>query len=594
MPPDVRRSPFGGVGLHQHTIVQHLDRELVAVARLRLRHRSPTVPSTRATSRPAPSADGRRAGRPRCCCIRIRDMGGDRFNNVVSELYRALPAAGVAAVRFDFSGSGARHRTAAEAARRRRGALLAGTGDGRFVVGYSFGGRRRAARSTDARLAGWFLVAPAAVDGRRRPIGGRSTGRSSSRRAEHDQFFPLGPAADVADRVGWRRTSSHCRAGGRPLLRRPHRCRRRARCARVAQTGRTVMPARRAPPWPRARCARRSGRSTRRAPRRRRPRPRRRRGGRACRRRRWRSPARCTASLTARVSSRSKPSRVPSRSIDVSRISPAPQRTRPPRPTRPRRARSACGRRASRPPTPRRRARRGVDGAHRRTARRTRSAISDDQLGPLDRRGVHRHLVGAGPQQPAGVVDRPDAAADGERDEHLLGRAAGDVDHRVAPVGRRGDVEEDELVRALARRSGPRARRGRRRRAGRRSSRPSRPGRRSTSRHGITRASHASAPTSTAVPRHTRSGPRRAPCRRSRRPAADRRLETASGEVVEAADAARLAITGTRGRGRAPRASPSRSGPASVPSREMSVTTNASTPASANRASTSSSLAPAP
>jgi hypothetical protein len=33
------------------------------------------------------------------------EMGGDRFNNVVSELYRALPPAGVTAIRFDFSGS---------------------------------------------------------------------------------------------------------------------------------------------------------------------------------------------------------------------------------------------------------------------------------------------------------------------------------------------------------------------------------------------------------------------------------------------------------------------------------------------------------
>ena len=56
-------------------------------------------------------------------------------------------------------------------------------------------------------------------------------------------------------------------------------------------------------------------------------RARRRPGGRACRRRRERSPARRRRRTTAAVSSRSKPSRVPSRSIDVSRISPAPRST---------------------------------------------------------------------------------------------------------------------------------------------------------------------------------------------------------------------------------------------------------------------------
>ena len=77
-----------------------------------------------------------------------------------------------------------------------------------------------------------------------------------------------------------------------------------------------------------------------------------RRGGRACPRRRLAMTGTPTASTIARVSSRSKPSLVPSRSIDVSRISPAPAR-RPPPPTRPRPCPSACGRRGgetSKPP----------------------------------------------------------------------------------------------------------------------------------------------------------------------------------------------------------------------------------------------------
>ena len=69
------------------------------------------------------------------------------------------------------------------------------------------------------------------------------------------------------------------------------------------------------------------------------------------------------------------------------------------RPTRPRRARSACARRASRPPSravvgvaARRRSRRRCTA--RRTRRRRRARCS----GSFDRRGVERHLVGAGAQ----------------------------------------------------------------------------------------------------------------------------------------------------------------------------------------------------
>src|SRR5690606_10252998 len=72
-----------------------------------------------------------------------------------------------------------------------------------------------------------------------------------------------------------------------------------------------------------------------------------------------------------------------------------------------------------------------------------------EQLRVLHRRGVDAHLVGPGAQQPPGVVDRTDAAADGQRDEHLLGRAAHDVVDRVALLAGGGDVEEHELVGTL-------------------------------------------------------------------------------------------------------------------------------------------------
>ena len=57
------------------------------------------------------------------------------------------------------------------------------------------------------------------------------------------------------------------------------------------------------------------------------------------------------------------------------------------------------------------------------------------QLGPLDRGGVDRDLVGTGPQDPAGVLDRANATTDRERDEDLVGGPAHDVDDRVPIVG---------------------------------------------------------------------------------------------------------------------------------------------------------------
>ena len=46
---------------------------------------------------------------------------------------------------------------------------------------------------------------------------------------------------------------------------------------------------------------------------------------------------------------------------------------------------------------------------------------------------------------------RPDAAADGQRHERAARRPLDDVEERPAALGRGGDVEEHELVGALAR-----------------------------------------------------------------------------------------------------------------------------------------------
>ena len=127
-----------------------------------------------------------------------------------------------------------------------------------------------------------------------------------------------------------------------------------------------------------------------------------------------------TRSATARVSSRSKPSRVPSRSMLVSRISPAPSS---------RHALAPGHGVDARRPAP-------AVGEHLPARRRRRAGLAarvdrdDDrlgaervggaahQLGIGDRGGVDADLVGAGQQQLAHVLDRAHAAADGERQEH--------------------------------------------------------------------------------------------------------------------------------------------------------------------------------
>lgn len=102
------------------------------------------------------------------------DMGGDRFNNVVSALFEALPPAGVTALRFDFSSSNV--ELAAGEAIAMLDLLDVAP---RFLIGYSFGGGI-ASRVVDDRIAGRGLIAPppTMVEHRDFVIA-----------AEHDQFF---------------------------------------------------------------------------------------------------------------------------------------------------------------------------------------------------------------------------------------------------------------------------------------------------------------------------------------------------------------------------------------------------------------------
>jgi alpha/beta superfamily hydrolase len=102
------------------------------------------------------------------------DMGGDRFNNVVSALYAALPPAGVTAVRFDFSSSQV-DVAVAEAVEM----LDVLDVEPRYLVGYSFGGGI-ASVVADDRIAGRCLIAPPPT---------MVENRDFVVAAEHDQFF---------------------------------------------------------------------------------------------------------------------------------------------------------------------------------------------------------------------------------------------------------------------------------------------------------------------------------------------------------------------------------------------------------------------
>jgi uncharacterized protein len=136
--------------------------------------------------------------------------GGDMHNPVVEALFRALHDAGVAAVRFDFRGTGSsegRH-DGGELERLDVVAALDVAApfafDGPLVVcGYSFGAAV-ALDVTDPRVAGWAAVAP--------PLGraGRSLAGPDHRPKlvlvpEHDQFTPP-PAMRLATET-WRSTT---------------------------------------------------------------------------------------------------------------------------------------------------------------------------------------------------------------------------------------------------------------------------------------------------------------------------------------------------------------------------------------------------
>ena len=80
----------------------------------------------------------------------------------------------------------------------------------------------------------------------------------------------------------------------------------------------------------------------------------------------------------------------------------------------------------------------GVDGEHDALVAEHARHLGDE-LGPRDRRGVHRHLVGTGVEHGLRVGRAADPPADRERHEDLVGGAARELDDRVALLVRGGD-----------------------------------------------------------------------------------------------------------------------------------------------------------
>ena len=64
--------------------------------------------------------------------------------------------------------------------------------------------------------------------------------------------------------------------------------------------------------------------------------------------------------------------------------------------------------------------------------------------------GVERYLVRSGFKHLADVHDRPHSSTNRQRDEDLLGDLLDDVDHDIAVLSARGNVEKDKLVRSLS------------------------------------------------------------------------------------------------------------------------------------------------
>lgn len=129
-------------------------------------------------------------------------FGGNRFHPFVDGLHRRLPAAGAAAIRFDFDSADlvtaqSQVESALEEASVRWPRL------GIVLAGYSFGAGV-AAGVADERVTGWFLLAPQAES-----LTGSALGRDPRPKLivvpELDQFGPPEVLRPILD--GWPETT---------------------------------------------------------------------------------------------------------------------------------------------------------------------------------------------------------------------------------------------------------------------------------------------------------------------------------------------------------------------------------------------------
>src|ERR1035437_1320820 len=231
----------------------------------------------------------------------------------------------------------------------------------------------------------------------------------------------------------------------------------------------------------------------------------------------------------------------------------------------------------------------GIDGHHHALGTELRGDLGD-QLRSLHRRGVDAHLVGTGPQQPAGIFDRPDATAHREGDEYLLGGAGDNVDHGLAVIRGCGDVEEDQLVGPLGVVAGSQLDRV----AGveqldELDAFDDAPGVHVETGDDSHRAP-AATPSSTVMRPSTRALPQIAPVRRRFEPPA-RTDMVASSRMSSTEPTPPDAITGSAVASRTA-ARPTRSGPCNIPSRSMAVTITADRSTWASSSSRSARMRP--
>jgi len=130
--------------------------------------------------------------------------GGDMRNIVVDAVVRALSAAGVAALRFNFRGVGGSQGRHGDGRDERLDAAAAVdavapfAGDGPLVLaGYSFGAVV-ALSVSDPRVAGWFAVAPALIHADPDALVAAADHRPKLLVApDHDQFTPPATLAGI-------------------------------------------------------------------------------------------------------------------------------------------------------------------------------------------------------------------------------------------------------------------------------------------------------------------------------------------------------------------------------------------------------------